>query len=480
LPNRLGNWDDDNLIEYANLQYNEVWGYAADGREYALLGSARFIHILDITDPTSITEIARLNTFNDSRSIWRDIKVLGNYAYCVADERAEGLQIIDLSDLPNSATIVYQSTSFFEQAHNIFIDPSTNRLYALGADTRSNGVIVLDLTTPTAPALLASVNLPGFYVHDAYAKGNLLYANHGNNGLFVYDVNTPTLPAELGRLDTYPEQGYNHSCWLTENGNYLVFCDETHNTGVKIADVSNPIDIMVTDVFRSTLLAPAHTNSVAHNPYVLGDSLVVISYYHEGIQVWDISDPNDVVRRGYYDTHNNNSYFSLFGAWGAYPWLPSGRILGSDDFNGLFVLELQGFSAPLPVVYRNWTATVSGVDAQLEWSTSDEENNAGFWVEHSVDGRVFHPIHWVAPGPHTRNQYSFRHKQPGQGRHFYRLRQIDFDGVENLSEVRSAFWESSSVHNTVWPNPAVAGQNIYTTIAAPLTLYDSSGRSLHR
>jgi len=224
-----------------------------------------------------------LNTFSNSGSIWRDIKVFGHYAYCVADQQAEGLQIIDLSNLPSSASIVYQSTSFFEQAHNIFIDSTTNRLYVLGADTRSNGIIILDITTSTAPSQLASINLQGFYVHDAYAKGNLLYANHANNGLYVYDVSVPSTPTELGRLDTYTEQGYNHSCWLTESGDHIVFCDETHNTGVKVADVSNPNGITLTDVFRSTLLAPSHTNSVAHNPYMLGDSLVVISYYHDGI-----------------------------------------------------------------------------------------------------------------------------------------------------------------------------------------------------
>ncbi|MEM9930882.1 MAG: choice-of-anchor B family protein, partial [Bacteroidota bacterium] len=152
----LGNWHDPDL-ELSRVRYNDVWGYAANGREYALLGSRGFVHVLDITDPTNITEIARLNDVTGSSSIWRDIKVHGDYAYMVT-EAAEGLQVIDLTDLPNSASVIYQTTAEFSTCHNIFIDESVSpaKLYAFGTNTgaQRDGYIVYSLADPEEPTLL--------------------------------------------------------------------------------------------------------------------------------------------------------------------------------------------------------------------------------------------------------------------------------------------------------------------------------------
>src|SRR5690606_38295279 len=66
---------------------------------------------------------------------------------------------------------------------------------------------------------------------------------------------------------------------------------------------------------------------------------IVISYYHDGVQVYDISDPRNPVRAGFYDTYPENTNFSGFqGCWGVYPYLPSGNIIASDITHGLFVL----------------------------------------------------------------------------------------------------------------------------------------------
>ena len=68
-----------------------------------------------------------------------------------------------------------------------------------------------------------------------------------------------------------------------------------------------------------------------------------ISYYHDGVQVYDVSDPELPERIAYYDTYednNGNGYSGYNGAWGTYPYLPSGCILASDGSYGLNTLEL--------------------------------------------------------------------------------------------------------------------------------------------
>jgi hypothetical protein len=81
----------------------------------------------------------------------------------------------------------------------------------------------------------------------------------------------------------------------------------------------------------------------------------------------------------------------------------------------------------------------------------------------------------------TIQQYNFTHYNPSQGRSFYRLRQVDFDGKFEYSPVRSA---TSSMHMkefSMVPNPAT---NIVTIIhdgstsTFDIDVKDMSGRSI--
>jgi hypothetical protein len=307
-----------------------------------------------------------------------------------------------------------------------------------------------------ATVAINSPNDPSLgYIHDGYARNDTLYANHGGNGFYVYDVADPQNPVEIGSLTNYIQSGYNHSVWGTENGAYMVMCDETVNAGVKVIslDKSDPffLEIQVESVFRSASLAP-DTASLAHNPYVLGDSLVVMSYYGEGIQVWDIKDPTQPQRLGYYDTTpNQNTYGG--GVWGAYPWLPSGNILGSDMSNGLFIVRVEDL-ATLPVTYDFWDVEQNGKDVQLSWSAASEENNEGWQVEHAVSGGNFTAVGFVAAGS---GEYTFTHVDPGPGVHYYRLRQRDQDGRETLSDLRTVILAGGGESDfALYPNPAPA------------------------
>ncbi|NJC25866.1 LVIVD repeat-containing protein [Neolewinella antarctica] len=451
----LGSWDDQTLERYSDL-----WGYAAGGKEYALLGSASLVHILDVTDPANITELHRLNSYENSSTIWRDIKVYGDYAYCVTDRANEGLQIIDLRDIENTRSedmIVYSSTAFFAQAHNLFIDETTDpvRLYAFGTDSTRNGYIALSLADPINPVMIGNVDLSnnGGYIHDGYAINDTLYANSEARGMYVYDVSQPDTAVELGLLSNYVEAGYNHSVWRTPDGTHAVMCDETPDRGVKIVNVENPLDMEVVGLFRSTLSDPTSDRSLAHNPYVLDDDRVVMSYYGDGIQVWDISDKENPTRLGYYDTTPKTTAYGN-GVWGAYPYLPSGNIIGSDILNGLFVVALDG---ALPVTYTNWSVTGDGKNAMLDWSVAAEVNNAGWSVEHALEGGTFAEIAFVAAGERENH---FLHEAPGPGVHYYRLRQMDLDGVAHLSEVRTVEFAGLASAITVFPNPARVGQTV--------------------
>jgi choice-of-anchor B domain-containing protein len=349
--NLIGSWENDTLPASSINRYNECWGYVdCQGNEYALLGSAAYLHVIDISQPETPTEIASFP--GGDITVWRDMKHYRDRVYSVCDGCSEGLMIVDMSAAPDSVKLSNQTNEFFDNCHNIYIDREAGRLYAVGTNAMSNGIVVLDLTqNPDQPTLISKLPLPGGYIHDLYVEDNIAYCNHGNNGLYVYDYTDAENPEFLGSLTQYPESGYNHSSWLSPDGNHLVFCDETFDRGVKLANVEDFGDIFITDVFRSTLEAPDHTNSIAHNPLIRGQ-YIFISYYHDGIQIYDYSDPENVERVAYFDTDTLNTNYNGFrGAWGVNPFLPSGLILGSDMNNGLFILELDESLPAMPEEY---------------------------------------------------------------------------------------------------------------------------------
>lgn len=334
----LANWDVDTLPMSGSYSYNDCWGFTdCEGREYAILGSAGYSHFFDVTDPTEPVELASF--LGGDVTTWRDYKTYRKRAYGVCDNCLEGLQIFDISNPQDTIIRTAQTTEFWLRSHNIFIDEEAGRLYSVGTDAVNNGVVILNLNVnPNAPLLLANLPLPGGYVHDIYVRNNIAFCSHGFNGLYIYDLSDPNNPITLGTITDYPEAGYNHASWLSEDGDYLIMADESFNRGLKYIDVSDYEDPQVVDVFRSTLEAPNDTTSIAHNPFIRGN-LAFTSYYHDGIQVWDLSDPENVTNAGYYDTYlDNTDYEGFIGNWGVYPFLPSGNLIVSDMTNGLFMI----------------------------------------------------------------------------------------------------------------------------------------------
>lgn len=342
----LDTWEDDTRPAPSGVQFNEVWGYVdCEGNEFAIMGSSTHIHFIDLADPSNLVQIDSFA--GGETTVWRDMKTYKDRAYAVSDATNEGLMIFDLSDLPNSITKTYHSTEFFGKSHNIFIDEENGRLYSVGTDTRSGGVIVLDLNDdPDNPTLMASVNFPADpssgqgYAHDIYVRDNIAYGSHGYLGLFIWDMTDPTTPILLASQNT---GGYNHSSWVSEDGDFAIYAEEVpigRPLGVMNLENLDNEFIEIDTTFKFPL-NPNDDNNRPHNPFIRGDYLFC-SYYHDGIQVFDVSDPLNPSTAAYYDTNPSDTAYAGFeGNWGTYPFLPSGLILASDVSTGLYVLQLD-------------------------------------------------------------------------------------------------------------------------------------------
>ena len=68
----------ESTTSYGSTRLSDVWGYAAGGREYALVALRNGVNILDITTPAGPID---KGTATGPYSTWRDGKTFGSYAY---------------------------------------------------------------------------------------------------------------------------------------------------------------------------------------------------------------------------------------------------------------------------------------------------------------------------------------------------------------------------------------------------------------
>lgn len=129
---------------------------------------------------------------------------------------------------------------------------------------------------------------------------------------------------------------------------------------------------------------------------------------------------------------------------------------------GLTVAELVGTwfpgtinksATPLPIVLLNFDARKQEKISLLNWQTSSEINNEKFEIQHSLDGENFKSIGEVKGNGTSisANKYEYIHLRPETGQNYYRLKQIDFDGLFFYSDVKLLNFLKESI--SVAPNP---------------------------
>ena len=355
------------------VRYSGCWGWTSPtGNEYALLGGFLGTHVVSIDDSINIYEA----DFVDGQdSNWREITVIGNHAFVVTEGGGDlqGMQVIDLSFLPDSVHLDTTYTATFTRGHIISRDIYSDSAYVyISGTSTTGGVHILDVSDPSNPVEVGRYD-PTYYIHDAHVRGTRMYASALSQGSDIVDVSDKSLPMLIAQID-YPNQ-FTHSSWTTENERHLVATDETDGLPARIWNIENLDSVYEVSQYSANL------QSLVHNPYVLGDFLFV-SHNTEGLRVVDISDPSVPVEVGYYDTYLGPSG-GFNGLWSAYPYFPSGKIIGGNREDGLYVWRFNGTRAGR--LYGIVLDSLSGiplVDATitiLETGRSTTSDSGGFF-----------------------------------------------------------------------------------------------------
>ncbi|MBT6175388.1 MAG: choice-of-anchor B family protein [Flavobacteriales bacterium] len=335
---------------------NDIWGWTDPvyGTEYVLLGRTSGTAFVDISDPVNPLYLGNLPA-SGSNSLWRDIKVDGNYAYIVSEASGHGMQIFDLTKLRN---VINPPATFTEDAHysgwgnahNIVINEASDRAYGVGTNTSSGGLHIVDISDPLNPVIMGDFAGDG-YTHDAqvvnyigpdaaYAGSEIAFACN-ENSVTVIDVTDPTDAIQLSRT-TYNSQ-YTHQGWLTEDHKYFLSNDELDenytgvNTTTFIWDVQDLNAPFLLGTFVST------TPAIDHNLYVK-DNFCYQSNYRAGLRITNLDNiaSGMLTEVGYFDVYPSSDAAGFNGTWSNYPYFASGVVAVSHIEEGLFLLSLSG------------------------------------------------------------------------------------------------------------------------------------------
>ena len=329
---------------------NDCWGWTDEesGREFVLYCRSSGMSVVEITDPitpvfTAILPGAALE------STWRDVKVLGNYAYIVSMADNHGMQILELTQLLDINTfpaILSESAHYtgFSFAHNFAINEEAQCGYAVGTDLYNGGLFIVDLEEPMQPALVGSYDestthdLQSIVYHGPdmdFFGFELVFCFNGES-VTILNTNDKS-DIQVLSVITNVETVFIHQGWVSEDHTMLYYNDEqdelymgtsTRTFMMDITDIDNPVNVGYYEY---------DTQSTDHNLYV-HHGLVYASNNSSGLRVSTILDDGTIEPYGFFDTYIEDDSSGFTGAWSNYPYFPSKNIAVSNR-DGLFILR---------------------------------------------------------------------------------------------------------------------------------------------
>lgn len=252
--------DPANLVPLGSIDTgDEVWGLAAKDDLLLVSNDERALRVYDCTDPA--VPVVKFEYGDGSYD--GAIRIVGDMAYLIGDD---GLLIADLSD--PDAVVVHGPYEFgyFDNYRGFCMDDS--HIYAV---TDFEGVTVIDVTDPENPSEGITISLGVALEGVAYASG-YLYVSTGHY-----------IPPD-------PE-------------------DEPRPSEIYVFRINSPEDLELVATYEIPF--GSGSLSQAATPLLVQGDYLYVAGYHEGVLVYDISDPAAPVEFGYYDTGDNCRGFAL-------------------------------------------------------------------------------------------------------------------------------------------------------------------------
>jgi len=141
-------------------------------------------------------------------------------------------------------------------------------------------------------------------------------------------------------------------------------------------------------------------------------------------------------------------------------------------------------TTPLPVELVSFTGKTKEGGVLLQWETASEQNNEGFEIQRSADGKNWDDIAFVPGHGNTQveQSYTYTDERPLPGLNYYRLLQMDYDGKSEYSKIVSVEMKNGGSGIHFFPNPATGSVTLSLETdysgEATLILYDLIGKQM--
>jgi hypothetical protein len=150
------------------------------------------------------------------------------------------------------------------------------------------------------------------------------------------------------------------------------------------------------------------------------------------------------------------------------------------------VVAVPNGCGTLPVSMVSFTALRNHSTVELNWATSWEYNNTGFYVERNTGAGwvqvAFVSSQALGGASNDMLSYSFNDINSVKGVSQYRIRQVDFDGKSKYSDIRAVRGEGMIGKTIVYPNPSNDGKVSVVfedgNTRRDVSLIDMSGRTV--
>ncbi|QLG49016.1 LVIVD repeat-containing protein [Natrinema halophilum] len=322
---------------YEPLGYLPITGAAEavagdDGETAYVAATTGFVtvDVSDPADPTLLAEERDLEIGESSLTQILDVTVDGNRLVAAGPANpgfgVMGFRLYDVSDPSEPIPVADFETDY--HIHNCYLEG--DRLYVVANTQEANPLVIFDVGGDEIAQLgywsllehepgWGDIGMLARYLHDVYVQDGIAYLPHWNAGTYLIDVTDPTDPAYLTHVaeTTLEEQraladseatvyglpGNDHYAAVDETGDLMAVGREAWATGgddpdrpggIDLYDVSDPAD----PVRRGRIEAPRTTDesyrgglwTTAHN-FEFRDGRLYSSWYRAGVKIHDVADP---------------------------------------------------------------------------------------------------------------------------------------------------------------------------------------------
>ena len=290
-------------------------GAVRDPAGNGILQATGTIHITMLGSPlTEIRPVASLTDNSDTVQLdgayrWDLFEIDGNIYGIIGLYHDNGIQIVNLTNPANPQALAHikdGTNTELESAIHPKVFRSGSHTYTIVTGYHDDGIQIVNLTNPANPQALARIQddtnteLDGAKSVDLFTIHERAYAivtASDDDGIQIINITDPASPTALGHIDddvpvTTNLNGASGVAVFEIEGNIYAIVTASSDDGIQIIDISDP----------NNPVAVARLGGGLHGAWdvdtftIAGRTYAIVSALHgDGIQIIDISDPNNPV-----------------------------------------------------------------------------------------------------------------------------------------------------------------------------------------